>query len=86
MVETQICELRDTSDTFVGRAYSIFHLQCGVCELNLRYGCYYSVLQVLRKAVRVCSIFNPHEGYNRSVTPLDATRVDRTIFHNDYVH
>ena len=25
-------------DTFVGRAYSIFHLY-GVCELNLRYGC-----------------------------------------------
>ena len=24
MVETQLCKLRDTSDTFVGRAYSIF--------------------------------------------------------------
>ena len=26
MVETQVRKLRDTSDTFVGRAYSIFHL------------------------------------------------------------
>ena len=26
MVETQLCKLRGTSDTFVGRAYSIFHL------------------------------------------------------------
>ena len=25
MVETQLCKLRGTSDTFVGRAYSIFH-------------------------------------------------------------
>ena len=29
------------------------------------------VTQILRKVVRACSIFNPHEGY-RSVTPLDA--------------
>ena len=26
MVETQLCKLRDTSDTFVGRAYSVLHL------------------------------------------------------------
>ena len=39
VVETQLCKLRDTSDAFVGRAYSIFHLQYSVCELNLRYGC-----------------------------------------------
>ena len=26
MVETQLCKLRGKSDTFVGRAYSIFHL------------------------------------------------------------
>ena len=37
----------------------------------------YSVLQ---KTVRVCSMFYPYEGY-RSVTPLDAARVNRTIFH-----
>ena len=34
MVETQFCKLRDTSDMFVGRAYSIFHLYYGVCELT----------------------------------------------------
>ena len=43
--------------------------QYGVCELNLRYGCYHSVSQALRKAVRACSIFNPHERY-RSVAPM----------------
>ena len=39
MVETQLFKLRDPSDTLVGRAYSIFHLQHGVCELNPQYGC-----------------------------------------------
>ena len=29
MVETQLCQLRGASDTFVGRAFSIFHLQYG---------------------------------------------------------
>ena len=37
MVETQLRKQRGTPDTFVGRAYSIFHLQYDVCELNLRY-------------------------------------------------
>ena len=35
--------------------------------------------------VRPCSMFYPYEGY-RSVTPLDAARVNRTIFHNHSVH
>ena len=39
VVETQLCKLHDTSDTFVGRAYYIFQLLYGVCELNLRCGC-----------------------------------------------
>ena len=39
MVGTQLCKLRGTSDTFVGRAYFIFHLQCGVWELNLLQSC-----------------------------------------------
>ena len=26
MVETQFCELRDTSDTLIGRACALFHL------------------------------------------------------------
>ena len=36
MVETQFCKLRDTSDTFVARAYSIlsFRLEHIVCELT----------------------------------------------------
>ena len=55
MVETQLCKLRGTSDTFVGRAYSVFHTEYGVCELTLRYGCWYPVSQILRKVVRACS-------------------------------
>ena len=39
------------------------NLRYGVCELNLRCGCLYSVSQKLRKVVRACSIFNPHEGH-----------------------
>ena len=35
--------------------------------------------------VRACSMFYPYEGY-RSVTPLDAARINRTIFHNHSVH
>ena len=85
IVETQLCKLRGTSDTFVGRAYSIFHLQYGACELKLRYGCLYSVSHFLRKVVRACSMFYPYEGC-RSVTPQDAARVNRTIFHNHSVH
>ena len=30
LVETQFCKLRDTSDTLVGRTYSVFHLHYGV--------------------------------------------------------
>ena len=37
------------------------------------------------KNVRACSMFYPSEGY-RSVTPLDAARVNRTIFHTHSVH
>ena len=82
MVETHLCKLPGTSDTFVGRAYSIFHLEYGFCELNLRHDYKYSLSQ---KNVRACSMFYPYEGY-RSVTPLDATRVNRTIFDNHSGH
>ena len=44
-----------------------------------------SEYSVLQKIVRACFMFYPYEGY-RSVTPLDAARVNRTIFHNDSVH
>ena len=33
-----------------------------------------------KKNVRACSMFYPYER-DRSVTPLDAARVNRTIFH-----
>ena len=33
MVKTQLCKVRGTSDTFVGRSYSIVHLSYGVREL-----------------------------------------------------
>ena len=39
VVETQLCKLRDTSDTLIGRACAMFQLKYGVCELHLRYGC-----------------------------------------------
>ena len=35
MVETLLCKLQGTSDTFVGRTYSIFHLLYVFCEQNL---------------------------------------------------
>ena len=38
------------------------------------------VLSFTQNIVRACSMFYPCEGY-RSVTPLDAARVNRTIFH-----
>ena len=39
VVETQLCKLRDTSDTLIGRVGAMFQLKYGVCELHLRYGC-----------------------------------------------
>ena len=45
------------------------------------------ILSFTQNIVRACSMFYPYEGYlYRSVTPLDAARVDRTIFHNHSVH
>ena len=43
------------------------------------------LLSFTQNIVRACSMFYPYEGY-RSVTPLDAARVNRTIFHNHSVH
>ena len=34
VVETQLCKLRDTSDTLIGRACAMFQLKYGVCELH----------------------------------------------------
>jgi len=44
MVDTQLCKLRGTSDTLIGRSCATFHNMCntryGVCELHIlaRYG------------------------------------------------
>ena len=38
-----------------------------------------------KKSVCACSMFYPYET-SRSVTPLDAARVNRTIFHIYSVH
>ena len=43
------------------------------------------ILSFTQNIVRACSMFHPYEGY-RSVTPLDAARVNRMIFHDHYVH
>ena len=43
------------------------------------------LLSFTQKIVPACSMFYPYEGY-RSVTPLDAARVNRTIFHKHSVH
>ena len=43
------------------------------------------ILSFTQNIVRACSMFYPYEGY-RSVTPLDAARVNRTIFDNHSVH
>ena len=43
------------------------------------------ILSFTQNIVRACSMFYPYEGYG-SVTPLDAARVNRTIFRNNSVH
>ena len=92
VVETQLCKLRDTSDTPVWCAYwehftykiSQHILWCLWTKPTI--GLLLLFHQVLRKAVRACFTFNPHEGY-RSVTPLlGDTKVNRMILHNHSVH
>ena len=112
MVKTQLCNLRGTSDTFVGRPYFSWKTLAS-CEYD-RFNGWNStsqaawyiirhvriiiwflwtkrtmwwllILSFTQNIVRPCSMFYPYEGY-RSVTPLDAARVNRTIFHNHFVH
>ena len=45
---------------------------------------YTAVAQNLRKVVRACYIFDPH-AIDRSVSPLDVVRINRTIFHNSLI-
>ena len=76
MVETQLCNLRGTSDTFVGRAYFIFHTSKYIIWCLWTNPTIWLLILSLRKVVRACSIFYPRERY-KSVTPLDAARVEK---------
>ena len=71
MVETQLSKLRGTLDL------RFIYDMNGICELNLVVNTWYTASQFLGRVVRACSIFCPHEGYNRSVTPLDVVRVEK---------
>ena len=75
MVETQLCKLRGTSDTFVRRIWSLW-AKPTICLLILSFTKYRS---------RVFCFILIYERY-RSVTPLDAARVNRTIFNNHSLH
>ena len=67
MVDTQLCKLRGTSDTFV--YYGLYWTKTTIWLL---------ILSFTQNIVRACSMFY-HEGY-RSVTPLDAARVKQDDF------
>ena len=73
IVETQLCKLRGTF-----RHVRIIWLLWIKPTIWL-------ILSLTQNIVRACSVFYPNEGY-RSVTPLAAARVNRTIFHNHSVH
>ena len=73
MVETQLCKLRGTS-----RVRIIWFLWTKPTIWLL-------ILSLTQNTIRAYPMFYPYEGY-RSVTPLDAARVNRTIFHNHSVH
>ena len=81
IVETQLCKVRGTSDTFVG----VLILSFVIWFLWTKATLWLLIRSFTKKNVRVCSMFYPYEGY-RSVTPLDAARVNRTISHNHSVH
>ena len=92
MVETQLCKLRGTSDTFDGRPYSIrsisFIIRYVWCLWTKPTICLLRLSKFHKRsfARALLRMFYPYEGY-RSVTPLDAARVNKTtIFHNHSVH
>ena len=57
---------------------SVWMVETQLCKLR-------GTSDITQIIVRACSMFYPYEGY-RSVTPLDAAKVNRTIFHNYSVH
>ena len=56
-----------------------------VCFLWTKRTIWLLILSFTQNIIRACFMFYPYEGY-RSVTPLDAARVNRTIFRNHSVH
>ena len=104
------CKLRGTSDTFTHVLFFNKKLKNVSCEYNRLNGwnstlqaawyirrvriiwflwtkptIWLLILSFTQNIVRACSMLYPYEGY-RSVTPLDAARVNKTIFHNYSVH
>ena len=94
MVETQLCKLKYTPEYWVLKnvsceydlfewlklkaAWYIRHVRI-IWFLWTKPTIWLLILSFTQNIVRACSMFY-HEGY-RSVTPLDAARVNRTIFH-----
>ena len=81
MVKTQLCKLRDTSDTLIGRACDMFHLQLAFVSymydivVGTQFHKFYG-----RPSARVQYLHVPHEIYiHRSVTPLGTATVNRMI-------
>ena len=74
MVETQFCKQA---------AWYIIHVR-KICFLWTKHTIWLLLLSFTQNIVRACSMLY-HEGY-RSVTPLDAARVNRRVFHNHSVH
>ena len=66
----------------------LYHTWYRFCEQLRSKPTWLLILSFTRNIVRACSMFYPYEGYtiDRSVTPLDAARVNRTIFNNHSVH
>ena len=87
MVETQLCKLRGTSDTFQRTSLDVlilYQVLSFIIWFLWTKPTIWLLIPSITKIVRACSVFYPYEGY-RSVTPLDASRVNRTIFHNHSV-
>ena len=56
-----------------------------VCFLWTKRTIWLLILSFTQNIIRACFMFYPYEGY-RTVTPLDAPRVNRTMFHNHSAH
>ena len=70
-------------DSTLQAAWYIIHVRI-ICFLWTKPTVWSLILSFTQNIVRACSMLY-HEGY-RSVTPLDAARVNRRVFHNHSVH